>query len=71
MRYDAVEIDSKNKEAFELIDEEVEDAVKNHPRKGEFGFVHTFWETKRRILYWKYGIDWHCVQDMTPGLMVD
>ena len=70
-RHDAVELDPDNKEIFESIDEEVEEAVKNHPQNGEFGFVHTFWETKRRILYWKYDIDWHDVQDMTPGLMVD
>jgi len=70
-RFDAVEKDPRHREVFRKIDREVDEAVKDHPQKGELGFIHTWHETKRRILYWRYGIDWHPVDAMTPGLMVD
>lgn len=66
-----MERDPDHKEVFATIDEETDQAVKDHPDNGEFGFYHTWADTKRRILYWKYGIDWHDVQAMTPGLMID
>ena len=70
-RRDAIEINPKYASIFAVIDTEVDAAVKNNPEKGDFGFIHQWHETKRRILYWKYGIDWLPVDEMTPGLMID
>ena len=71
LRYDAIEENPKYADIFLKIDSEVDAAVKRDPDNGHFGFVHTRNETKRRILYWKYGIDWHPVDAMNPGLMLD
>lgn len=70
-RHEAIEKNPKHKDVFKIIDAEVDAAVQNHPNRGQFGFVHAWQETKRRILYWKYGIDWHPASMMTPGVMVD
>ena len=70
-RHDAVEHDPRYKFIFEKIDSEVDEAVKNHPLKDTFGFGHTWNGVKRRILYWKYGIDWCSPATMTPEIIVD
>jgi hypothetical protein len=70
-RRDAIEKNPRHKEVFEAIGAEVDAAVQNHPNRDQFGFGHVWQETKRRILYWKYGIDWHPVSMMTPGVMMD
>lgn len=71
VRHDAVEKNPDYEVVFARIDSEVDEAVKDHPENGDFGFSHTWSATKRRILYWKYGVDWHDIQAMTPGLVID
>ena len=70
-RFDAVEQNPEHRDVFSRIDAEVDDAVKRHPKNGQFGFIHTWYETKRRILFWKYGIDWQPESRMNPDLMID
>jgi len=70
-RHDSVERDPKHKTVFANINAEVDEAVKRHPMRKQFGFSHTRSEVQRRILYWKYGIDWLPPASMTPWIMVD
>ncbi len=70
-RHDAVERIPANQAVFQTIDKEVDQTVKSHPMNGTFGFAHTWSGVKRRILYWKYGVDWYSPADMTPGVIVD
>jgi len=38
---------------------------------GYMGYCHKYWETKKRILMGKYGIDWKSPYDMNPGVFFD
>ncbi len=35
------------------------------------GFCHRFWDTKKKILACKYGVDWLSLGDMNPGARFD
>lgn len=69
--YDPVEDDPRYAEVFRKIDAEVQEALANHPQRGSMGFVHLVWETKKRILLQKYGIDWKTPAELNPQVMFD
>jgi len=69
LRLDAIELEEQHVEIFANIDDEVSEELKG--RKRSFGFVHTVWGTKRRILKEKYGIEWRSSGEMNPEVHFD
>lgn len=69
IRRDAVELDPHNAGEFDIIDAEVEEALKYAGRG--MGFIHTFWATKKQILKEKYGIDWRSPAELNPEWFFD
>lgn len=70
-RHDAVELDPRYKEIFSLIDDEVNQTLKNNKYRGSLGFIHIFWHTKEQILLRKYGIKWRSPADLNPSTCYD
>ena len=71
LRHDAVELDPRYKSIFAVINDEVEEVLKNDKSRGKLGFVHIVWQTKKRILLEKYGIQWRSPTELNPGTMFD
>ncbi len=69
--YDPVEDDPRYAEVFTKIDDEVKQALANDPKKGSMGFVHLVWQTKQRILKYKYTIDWRTPAELNPNVRFD
>ena len=68
---DPIEHDPRYADIFRQIDDEVKGILANHPSKGAMGFVHVFWDTKKRVLKQKYKIDWKSPAEMNPHIMFD
>jgi hypothetical protein len=71
IKHNPIEDDPRYKTVFEKIDTEVNEALKDHPMRGKFGFVHVFWVTKKAILKNKYGIEWRSPAEMNPHILFD
>jgi hypothetical protein len=71
LRHDPVEDDPRHAEAFARIDAEVDAALKDHPQRGGEGFCHVVWETKKRLLKERYGIDWRAPDELNPQVIFD
>lgn len=69
--YDPIEEDPRHAEVFTKIDDEVKEALADDPQRGSMGFVHLVWQTKKRILKYKYKIDWHTPAELNPQVMFD
>ena len=68
---DVIEQDPRYKRISEQINDEVDRALRFHPRREQLGFVHTFNAKKREILWSRYGIDWHPSTAFNPNIKVD
>lgn len=65
-------IDNIMQEAdFEISAHEAAIELENHPFKGEMGFCHIYWPTRKRILKEKYNIDWKTPPEENPGVLYD
>lgn len=69
--YDPVEDDPRYAEVFSKIDAEVDETLGITSRGGGRGYIHVIWETKKRILKWKYNIDWRTPAELNPHVMFD
>lgn len=69
--YDPVEDDPRYADIFKKINDEVNEALVEHPKKGSMGFVHVIWATKKRVLKQKYGIEWRSPAELNPQVMFD
>lgn len=69
--YDPVEDDPRYADVFKKINDEVNEALTEHPKKGSMGFVHIIWEMKKQILKQKYGINWKTPAELNPQVMFD
>lgn len=68
---DPVEDDPRHAVVFRNIDDEVKTLLADHPRRGGEGFVNIYWETKKRLLKNRYGIDWRSPGEMNPQVIFD
>ena len=68
---DPIENDPRHLEVFRRIDSEVNQLLLNHPGKGQIGFVHVFWQTKKERLKETYGIDWKSPADINTSISFD
>lgn len=68
-KYDPIEDDPKFKSIIEAAEKEVEVELANEPKV--MGYCHQYWETKKRILKEKYGIDWKSPSEMNPDVLFD
>lgn len=68
---DPVEDDPRHAVVFRNIDDEVKALLADHPRRGSEGFVNIYWETKKRLLKNRYGIDWRSPGEMNPQVIFD
>jgi len=68
IKRDRVEIEIEHEIVFASIDIEVEEVLNNHPRKGDLGFCHIYWETKKEILFQKHGIAWRTPAELNPNV---
>ena len=65
---DAVEYSDR----YLLIEREMETLVRAETGEGDYlGFCHLFWEVKKRVLWEKFGIEWHSPSDRNPGVIFD
>ena len=71
LKHDPIEDAPKYKHIFETIDVEVNEILKDDPHRNHIGFCYTFWETKKRLLKEKYGIDWKSPAQMNPHVIFD
>lgn len=71
LRRDPVEKDPRYADVFARIDAEVDAQLRDHPRRGSEGFCHVVWQTKKRLLQDKYGIDWRSPDEMNPQVIFD
>ncbi len=71
IKHDPIEDDPKYKNAFDAIDTEVDEILKDDPWRGHTGFGHVFWNTKKKLLKEKYGIDWRSPREMNPHIIFD
>ena len=39
--------------------------------RGNWGFCHSFWPVRKRILKEKYNIDWQTPAEQNPGIIYD
>ena len=69
--YDPVEDDPQYADVFRKINDEVNEALAEHPKKGSMGFVHIIWEMKKQILKQKYGVNWKTPAELNPQVMFD
>jgi hypothetical protein len=69
--HDPIENDPQYKGVFLKIDVEVKKKLEGHPMQGKLGYCHIFWETKKKILKEKYGIDWKSPAEMNPDVFFD
>ena len=69
--YDPIEEDPRHAEVFSKIDAEVDKALGITSQGGGRGYIHVIWETKKRILKWKYKIDWRTPAELNPHVMFD
>ena len=69
--YDPIEEDPRYVEVFSKIDAEVDEALGITSKGGGRGYIHVIWETKKRILKWKYKIDWRTPAELNPHVMFD
>lgn len=69
--YDPVEDDPRYAEVFNRIDEEVKTALDLSTKHRGRGYVHIFWDTKKRILKQKYNIDWRTPAELNPQVIFD
>lgn len=55
-----------------LIEREMETLVRAETGEGDYlGFCHLYWEVKKRVLWEKFGIEWHSPSDRNPGVIFD
>ena len=64
--HDPIEDDPKFKAIIEAVMVEVMAELADHPRKGQLGFCHVLWGTKKRILKDRHGFDWRSPREMNP-----
>lgn len=69
--HDPVQDDPAYAEIFKGIDSEVDKTLAGDSRRGSMGFCHVIWETKKRILKTKYGIEWETPAEMNPQVIFD
>ena len=63
---DAVEYSDR----YLLIEREMETLVRAETGEGDYlGFCHLYWEVKKRVLWEKFGIEWHSPSDRNPGVL--
>lgn len=53
---------------MDAADKEADMALVMHPGRGELGFCHIVWETKKRILKEKYGMEWKTPAEENPDI---
>ena len=70
-KIDPIEKDPKMRAIFIAVDKEVETELAKHPERDMLGFCHIFWETKKRILKEKHGINWKSPSEMNPETCFD
>jgi len=71
VRHDPIEDDPNYQAVISAIDAEVNENLKHHPMRGGFGFVHIYWQEKKRVLHDKYGIEWRSPAEMNPHILFD
>lgn len=69
---DPIEKDPRYKEVFSIIDDEVEELLKDDPNKGKMGWgVYVFDMEKKDLLKSKYDIEWRSIAEMNPDEIFD
>ena len=69
LKHDPLEDHPRLRRVFAKAEREAELELPDVPRS--LGFCHVFWETKKRILREKYGINWRTPVEMNPGVLFD
>lgn len=69
--HDPVEDDPRHAAVFRTIDGEVKALLADHPQRGSEGSVTIYWDTKKRLLREKYGIDWRSPGELNPHVLFD
>ena len=69
LKHDPLEDHPRLRRVIAKAEREAELELADVPRS--LGFCHVVWETKKRILREKYGVDWHTPVEMNPGVLFD
>ena len=69
--HDPIEDDPEIRPLIDAATEEANEALADHPRRGQLGFCHVLWATKKRILREKHGIEWRTPSEMDPLTFYD
>ena len=69
---DSIERDSRYRDIFAKIDDEVTEALRDSQiKEGDLGYCHTFWHKNKEILRKKYKIRWKTPAEMNPFILFD
>lgn len=71
MIHDPIEYDPTIRPLIEAASKEADAELIDHPHRGHPGFCYVFWETQKRILRDRYGIEWKDPAEMNPHIMFD
>ena len=67
---DPLEEDPRYKEIFRKAEEETERSLTRRGIEPQLGYVHAYWDTKKKILR-RYGIDWKTPAELNPFTSFD
>jgi hypothetical protein len=59
------------KKIVKKVDKEVEEILEARGERKGFGYCHSFWPEKKRLLREKYNIEWKTPIEMNPYVIFD
>src|SRR5262245_50682440 len=71
IKLDPIEDNPAVRPFLQLADQEADQELAERGVSPGFGTCHYFWQTKKRILKEKYGIDWRTPAEMNPNVYFD
>jgi hypothetical protein len=71
LRYDPLEDEPKARPVLDRAGLEAEQELAAQGITPEFGYCHSYWPVKKRILMEKYGITWRTPAEMNPNVAFD
>jgi hypothetical protein len=71
MKHDPIYEDPSIRPLIDAAASEAQRLLEHDPRRGEMGFCYVVWETTKKILHEKHGIDWKTPSEMNPRIFFD
>ena len=69
--YDPIEESAEYKDIKDIVNLEVEKQLESQGVVKGRGYIHKFWELKKKILKEEYNIEWKTPAEMNPQMQFD